>query len=38
MVARDLDGNTSEFSDCVPYSCDQIFGYGVDGSTADTCP
>lgn len=38
MVARDLDGNTSEFSDCVPYTCDQIFGYGVDGSAADTCP
>ena len=38
MVARDLAGNTSEFSDCVPYTCDQIFGYGADGSTADTCP
>jgi len=38
MVARDLDGNTSEFSHCAAYTCDQIFGYGLDGSTADTCP
>ena len=38
LVARDTQGNTSEFSHCAPYLCDQIFGYGLDGATADTCP
>lgn len=38
LVARDTQGNTSEFSHCAPYQCDQIFGYGLDRATADTCP
>ncbi|WP_395682928.1 NosD domain-containing protein [Dokdonella sp.] len=38
MVVRDLAGNSSEFSNCAAYTCDQIFGYGGDGSSADTCP
>jgi hypothetical protein len=38
LVARDLDGNTSEFSHCTPYLCDTIFAYGLDGASADSCP
>lgn len=38
LVARDAAGNSSEFSNCVPYHCDVIFAYGLDGSSADTCP
>lgn len=38
LVARDLAGNTSEFSHCAPYRCDTIFAYGQDGAGADTCP
>lgn len=30
--------NTSEYSACVPYACDQIFAHGFDGAYAETCP
>ena len=38
LVARDAQGNTSEFSPCVPYTCDTIFAYGQDGTSALSCP
>lgn len=31
-------GNTSEYSACVPYACDQIFAHGFDDAQAETCP
>lgn len=34
----DLDGNSSEFSNCVPYQCDTIFAHGFDSASADRCP
>jgi hypothetical protein len=37
LVARDVAGNTSEFSVCAPYQCDQIFGYGTDAGGAEIC-
>jgi hypothetical protein len=38
LIAIKADGNTSEFSACATYACDQIFAHGVDGSVAETCP
>lgn len=38
VVARDAQGNTSEFSHCAPYHCDTIFAYGLDAGGADICP
>lgn len=37
-TATGEDHNTSEYSACVAYACDQIFGHGFDGATAQTCP
>jgi hypothetical protein len=34
----DLDGNSSEFSNCVPYQCDTIFAHGFDSASAESCP
>lgn len=34
----DLDGNSSEFSNCVPYQCDTIFAHGFDSASAERCP
>ena len=33
----DEDGNSSEFSNCVPYQCDTIFRHGFDSASADRC-
>lgn len=37
-TATSPNGNTSEYSACVAYACDQIFGHGFDDSHAQTCP
>ena len=34
----DVAGNSSEFSNCVPYQCDTIFGHGFDSASAERCP
>jgi len=38
LTATNANGDTSEFSACVAYVCDQIFAQGFDNSIADTCP
>jgi hypothetical protein len=38
LTATNANGDTSEFSACVAYACDQIFGQGFENSLADTCP
>lgn len=38
LTAIKSDGNTSEFSSCATYVCDQIFAQGFDNSVADRCP
>ena len=37
-TATSQGGNTSEYSACVAYACDQIFGHGFDDAHAQTCP
>jgi hypothetical protein len=37
-TATSAGGNTSEYSACVAYDCDQIFGHGFDDAYAQTCP
>ena len=37
-TATSTGGNTSEYSACVAYACDQIFGHGFDDAHAQTCP
>jgi hypothetical protein len=37
-TATDSHGNTSEFSSCVAYGCDQIFAHDFDSDSAVTCP
>lgn len=37
-TATSPGGNTSEYSACVAYACDQIFGHGFDDAHAQTCP
>jgi hypothetical protein len=36
-TATSADGDSSEYSACVEYLCDQIFAHGFDGPTAQTC-
>jgi hypothetical protein len=38
LTAPDVAGNTSQFSDYRPYTCDVIFKHGFDTATADKCP
>lgn len=38
LIARDVAGNTSEFSQCSAYTCDTIFKQGVDDAIAESCP
>jgi len=38
LTATNALGDTSEFSACVAYVCDQIFAQGFDTSIADGCP
>ena len=37
-TATSAGGNTSEYSACVAYSCDQIFAHNLDSSYAQVCP
>ena len=37
-TATSAGGNTSEYSACVAYACDQIFGHGFDDAYAQVCP
>ena len=37
-TATSSGGNTSEYSACVAYTCDQIFAHNLDSSYAQTCP
>ena len=36
-TASDQNGNTSEFSACIPYQCDSIFANGFDDASSDSC-
>lgn len=36
-TATSDDGDTSEYSACIAYVCDQIFAHAFDGTTAATC-
>ena len=38
LTATNPGGETSEFSACVVYVCDQIFAQGFDNAIADSCP
>ncbi len=38
LLARDAQGNTSEFSQCSAYQCDTIFAHGFDSAVGETCP
>jgi hypothetical protein len=37
-TATSAGGNTSEYSACVAYGCDQIFAHNLDSSYAQVCP
>ncbi len=37
-TATSSGGNTSEYSACVAYGCDQIFAHNLDSSYAQVCP
>lgn len=37
-TATSAAGNTSEYSACVAYACDRIFGHGFDDAVAQVCP
>jgi hypothetical protein len=38
LTARDSLGNSSEYSQCALYQCDQIFANAFDNGLALTCP
>jgi len=38
LTATNTNGDTSEYSACMVYVCDQIFAQAFDNSLADTCP
>lgn len=38
LTAFDAQGNSSEYSQCAAYVCDEIFGQVFDNSVADKCP
>ena len=38
LTAYDAQGNTSEYSQCAEYVCDQIFGQSFDNNVGDKCP
>ena len=38
LTATSASGDTSEFSACMAYVCDQVFGQGFDNAIADSCP
>ena len=37
-TATSAGGDSSEYSACVAYACDQIFGHGFDDAHAQACP
>ncbi len=37
-TATSAGGNTSEYSACVAYACDQIFAHGFEAGAAEVCP
>lgn len=37
-TVTDADGDTSEFSACIAYDCDQIFAHDLDSASAASCP
>jgi hypothetical protein len=38
LTATNANGDTSEFSACTAYVCDQIFAQAFDNNLADSCP
>ena len=38
LTAFDAQGNTSEYSQCAEYVCDEIFGHSFDNTVGDKCP
>ena len=38
LTAFDAQGNTSEYSQCAEYVCDEIFGHSFSSTVGDKCP